>query len=78
MTIPDNAIWETVSDSSLKYEYLNGRLKSNDNVTLAQFPREAEISIDANILEKEKPKVGRNNFGDTSDYFSSDLIVNNP
>ena len=80
MTIPDNAIWETIPGSNFvtKYVYLNGRLKSNDNVTLAQFPREAEISIDANILEKEKPKVGRNNFGDTSDYFSSDLIVNNP
>lgn len=64
MTIPDNAIWETVSESKGKFEYLNGRLKSNEDVTLAQFPREAEISIDANILEKEKPKVGRNNFGD--------------
>ncbi len=80
MTIPDNATWETIPGSNFvtKYVYLNGRLKSNDNVTLAQFPREAEISIDANILEKEKPKVGRNNFGDASDYFSSDLIVNNP
>jgi len=64
MTIPDNATWETVSESEDKFEYLNGRLKSNDNVTLAQFPREAEISIDANILEKEKPKTGCNNFGD--------------
>jgi hypothetical protein len=80
MTIPDNATWETIPGSNFvtKYVYLNGRLKSNDNVTLAQYPREVEISIDANILEKEKPKVGRNNFGDTSDYFSSDLIVNNP
>ena len=64
MTIPDNATWETVSESKGTFEYLNGRLKSNDNVTLAQFPREAEISIDANILEKEKPQVGLNNFGD--------------
>ena len=66
MTIPDNATWETISESEDKFEYLNGRLKSNDNVTLAQFPREAEISIDANILEKEIPKVGRNNFGDVN------------
>ena len=66
MTIPDNATWETVSDSSLKYEYLNGRLKSNDDVTVAQYPREAEISIDANILEKEKPQTGLNNFGDVN------------
>ena len=64
MTIPDNAIWETIPESTDRFEYLNGRLKSNDDVTLAQFPREAEISIDANILEKEKPQVGLNNFGD--------------
>ena len=76
MTIPDNATWETVSESEDKFEYLNGRLKSNDNVTLAQFPREAEISIDANILEKEKPKVGRNNFGDfNTGPFSDKLSV---
>ena len=66
MTIPDNATWETVSDSTDTYEYLNGRLRSNVDMTLAQFPREAEISIDANILEKETPKVGRNNFGDVN------------
>ena len=76
MTIPDNATWETISESEDKFEYLNGRLKSNDNVTLAQFPREAEISIDANILEKEKPKVGRNNFGDfNTGPFSDKLSV---
>ena len=39
-------------------------MKTNNSVTLAQFPREAEISIDANILEKEKPQAGYNNFGD--------------
>ena len=75
MTIPDNATWETISESDDKFEYLNGRLKSNDNVTLAQFPREAEISIDANILEKEKPKVGKSNFGDVNmGPFSRELL----
>jgi len=66
MTIPDNATWETVSDSTDTYEYLNGRLRSNIDMTLAQFPREADISIDANILEKEKPQTGLNNFGDVN------------
>lgn len=69
MTIPDNAIWETMEESDTQFEYLNGRLKSNEPVTLAQFPREAEINIDANILEKEKPQVGLNNFGD---YYNFD------
>ena len=77
MTIPDNATWETVSDSTDTYEYLNGRLRSNVDMTLAQFPREAEISIDANILEKETPKVGRNNFGDVNigGFFESQLSI---
>ena len=78
MTIPDNATWETVSDDSYKisqFQYLNGRLKLNKLVALAQFPREAEISIDANILEKEKPKVGKSNFGDVNmGPFSRELL----
>jgi hypothetical protein len=80
MTIPDNATWETISDSTNIFEYLNGRLTTNGDVTLAQFPREAEINIDANILEKEMPKVGVNNFGDAFNFgkFSYGLYVNNP
>jgi hypothetical protein len=74
MTIPDNATWETVSDRIDTYEYLNGRLKTKDNVTVAQFPREVEISIDANILEKEKPKVGINNFGEFNTGPFSDTL----
>jgi hypothetical protein len=74
MTIPDNATWETVSDRIDTYEYLNGRLKIKDNVTVAQFPREVEISIDANILEKEKPKVGINNFGEFNTGPFSDTL----
>jgi hypothetical protein len=64
MTIPDNATWETVPESIGSYEYLEGRLKRNGNTILAQFPREVEINIDANILEKEKPQTGYNNFGE--------------
>ena len=80
MTIPDNATWETISDSTDIFEYLNGRLKTNGDVTLAQFPREVDINIDANILEKEMPKVGVNNFGDAFNFgkFSYGLYVNNP
>ena len=77
MTIPDNATWETVSNGKFPFEYLNGRLSLNGDVTLAQFPREADINIDANILEKEKPKVGLNNFDDKSEAFGQSLIVNN-
>ena len=76
MTIPDNATWETISDSTATFEYLNGRLKTKEPATLAQFPREVELNIDANILEKEKPKVGINNFGDPNKgSFSSQLAI---
>lgn len=77
MTIPDNATWETVSDGNFPFTYLNGRLNLNGDVTLAQFPREVDITIDVNILEKEKPKVGLNNFDDKSEAFGQSLIVNN-
>lgn len=77
MTVPDNAIWETIPDSGRGFEYLNGRLKSNDSFFVAQFPRDVDINIDANILEKQKPKVGLNNFDRPSGVFGNMLEVNN-
>jgi hypothetical protein len=64
MTIPENATWETIDESNVtNYNYYNGRITS-DKSSVAQFPYEAEISVDCNILEKETPMVGKSNFGD--------------
>jgi len=65
--IPDNATWETLQSDvnyNESYAYYNGLLKSEARV--AQFPMEADITLDLNILEKERPKVGRNNFDDAN------------
>ena len=77
ISIPDNATWETLQSDvnySAGYAYYNGLLKSDSRV--AQFPMEADITLDINILEKEKPKVGRNNFDDAkSTLFGARLSV---
>jgi len=77
MTIPENAIWETIDESNrMDYNYYNGRITS-DKSFVAQFPYEAEINVDCNILEKETPVTGRSNFGDGDTYtFSEELNVN--
>jgi len=84
MTIPENAIWETIDESKgTNYDYYNGRITS-DKSSVAQFPYEAEITIDCNILEKETPVTGRSNFGESrsnfgesnTKFFSDKLSVN--
>jgi hypothetical protein len=36
----------------------------NSKGTYAQFPRECELNLQMDLLEKERPIVGGNNFGD--------------
>ena len=66
MNIPESAIWETVSESSIdEWSYLADIIKSPKvkNKHVGQVPREIEISITCNVLEKERPHVGGNHFG---------------
>ena len=79
--IPDGALWETISENrpvKEDWNYLNNKIvytDSQESGKFAQFPRECEISINGSLLEKERPMVGRNNFGGVSDggNFSSNL-----
>jgi len=74
MTIPENAIWETIDESKdTNYNYYNGRITS-DKSSVAQFPYEAEINVECNILEKETPVTGRSNFGESDTKFFSDKL----
>ena len=74
MTIPENAIWETIDESNgTDYNYYNGRITS-DKSFVAQFPYEAEINVECNILEKETPVTGRSNFGESNTKFFSDNL----
>jgi hypothetical protein len=74
MTIPENAIWETIDESKdTDYNYYNGRITS-DKLSVAQFPYEAEINVECNILEKETPVTGRSNFGESDTKFFSDKL----
>lgn len=72
MNIPDNCAWETLSEKYAQTEnnnwnYLNGKIQWNWNDSkgkYAQFPRECELNLSMDLLEKERPVVGGNNFGD--------------
>jgi len=84
MTIPENASWETMDETKGQdYDYYNRRITSKGPY-VAQFPYEAEISVDCNILEKETPMVGKSNFGDyygngkgsSREYFGQKIKVN--
>jgi len=70
MNIPDNCVWETLSEEYAKidenkWNYLNGVIQWDDSKgKYAQFPRECELNLSMDLLEKERPVVGGNNFGD--------------
>jgi hypothetical protein len=69
MNIPDNCVWETLSEEYAEkndWSYLNGVIQWNDSKgKYAQFPRECELNLSMDLLEKERPIVGGNNFGDS-------------
>lgn len=67
INIPD-CVWETLSEEYAEkndWSYLNGVIQWNDSKgKYAQFPRECELNLQMDLLEKERPIVGGNNFGD--------------
>jgi len=69
VNIPDNCVWETLSEEYAqikdnKWNYLNGKIQWDDSVgKYAQFPRECELNLSLDLLEKERPIAGGNNFG---------------
>ncbi len=69
ITIPEDALWETVSEKysdGNDWSYLNGKIiwdKSRNQGFVAQFPRECDITISGVLLEQERPQTGKNNFG---------------
>lgn len=82
MNIPDDAIWETLNEyntSRKEWSYLADYIKSNqvsNNKLFGQFPREARISVNCTLLEKQRAIVGSANFGHaphTDDYHPMDI-----
>ena len=73
ITIPEDALWETVSEKysdGNDWSYLNGKIiwdKSKNQGFVAQFPRECDITISGVLLEQERPQTGKNNFGGIGD-----------
>jgi hypothetical protein len=65
VNIPDDATWETLNeDNSSGWSYLNGIISSpNLKKNYGQLPREVEIAVTCNLLEKERATVGGSHFG---------------
>jgi hypothetical protein len=66
VNIPDDASWETLNEnnSKLGWSYLNGLITApNLGKNYGQLPREAEIAVTCNILEKERAIMGGSHFG---------------
>ena len=66
VNIPDDASWETLNEknSANGWSYLNGIISApNLGKNYGQLPREAEIAITCNLLEKERATVGGSHFG---------------
>ena len=62
ISIPEDASWELLNEDFIKNNDWNfnlGRIYKNMKGKVAQFPREAEITINMNIMEKDRPKTGR-------------------
>ena len=75
VTIPDDASWETIpEESNQEWSYGPNKAiqwfnsdtiidprqnKARSKGRIAQFPRTADISIQMNVLEKDRPKTGR-------------------
>lgn len=68
MNIPDNCVWETLSEEYAKkndWSYLQKIIQwTNSNGKYAQFPRECELNLQMDLLEKDISIVGGSNFGD--------------
>ena len=66
VNIPDDASWETLNENNAKkgWSYLNGLITApNLGMNYGQLPREAEIAVTCNLLEKERAVVGGSHYG---------------
>lgn len=66
VNIPEGASWETVPENSTEdWSYLGKIIKSSKvkKEHIGQVPREIEISIACNVLEKERAQVGGCHYG---------------
>jgi hypothetical protein len=66
VNVPDDAAWETLNEINAPegWSYLNGIITTPQiGKGYAQLPREVEIAITCNLLEKERAILGGSHFG---------------
>ena len=78
LSIPEDALWETLSeknfyDQNNDWKYSDGRISWKDSSgKYAQFPMECEISVAGQLLEKQRPQTGQNNWASDVGAFDSE------
>lgn len=79
ISIPTDSIWETLPEKSNDdWSYLGGKIVWKNSIgKFAQFPLECEISITGQLLERETPMTGKNNFADVADFESDSIVFSN-
>jgi hypothetical protein len=80
VNVPDDASWETLTGlNSKQWSYLNGIIRApNIGSKYAQLPREMEIAVTCNLLEKERAIIGGSHFGHAPRKDTFGTIVENP
>jgi len=64
LTVPEDASWETTSqESGVSWSHLANYITSPSTTNYGQLPREVDIAVSMNLLEKEQPIAGGANFG---------------
>ncbi len=66
ISIPESAVWELTNDINWKeWSYMANMIQSKNDLIgkVGQVPREVDVSIACNLLEKELPQVGHSHFG---------------
>jgi hypothetical protein len=84
INIPDDAVWETLNENnSNRWSYLTNVISSPTvGKMYGQLPREIEIAVTCNLLEKERAIVGGSHFGhaprkdDWEELPFADMFVN--
>jgi len=77
MAVPDNAVWEIVPENSTEdWSHMANMIKSSvPKGRIGQVPREVEVTVACNLLEKERPQVGRSHYAHTVVNDNYDAIV---
>jgi len=78
INIPENANWETLNENnSTTWEYLHDSIHADSSFVgkYAQLPKEVDISVTCNLLEKDRAEVASVDFGHAPKDEAGNFII---